>query len=51
VEAAKLVVDTRNATKDLGEFKERIIKLGAGNNEATGEEHEPERSRTNVVTH
>jgi hypothetical protein len=44
------VVDTRNATKDLGEFKERIIKLGAGN-DVTGEEHEPERSRTNVVTH
>ena len=30
--AAKLVIDTRNSTKDLHEFKERIIKLGAGTN-------------------
>ena len=30
VEAAKLVIDTRNATKDLHMFKDRIIKLGAG---------------------
>jgi len=30
VEAAKLVVDTRNATKELQKFKDRIIKLGAG---------------------
>ena len=30
VAAAKLVVDTRNATKDLHAFKDRIIKLGAG---------------------
>ena len=29
--AAKLVIDTRNSTKDLHEFKDRIIKLGAGN--------------------
>lgn len=34
VAASKLVVDTRNATKDLHEFKGRIIKLGAGNNAA-----------------
>ncbi len=32
VASAKLVIDTRNATKDLREFKDRIIKLGAGNN-------------------
>ena len=32
VEAAKLVIDTRNATKNLHAFKDRIIKLGAGNN-------------------
>ena len=31
VEAAQLVVDTRNATKNLHAFKDRIIKLGAGN--------------------
>ena len=28
---SKLVIDTRNATKDLQEFKDKIIKLGAGN--------------------
>ena len=32
VGAAKLVIDTRNATKNLHGFKDRIIKLGAGNN-------------------
>ena len=32
VEAAKLVIDTRNSTKDLRAFKDRIIKLGAGKN-------------------
>jgi len=32
VDAAKLVVDTRNSTKNLTAYKERIIKLGAGNN-------------------
>jgi UDP-N-acetyl-D-glucosamine dehydrogenase len=31
IAAAKLVVDTRNATKDLQQFKDKIIKLGAGN--------------------
>jgi UDP-N-acetyl-D-glucosamine dehydrogenase len=32
VDAAKLVVDTRNSTKNLHAYKDRIIKLGAGNN-------------------
>jgi len=32
VKAAKLVIDTRNSTKELREFKDKIIKLGAGNN-------------------
>jgi UDP-N-acetyl-D-glucosamine dehydrogenase len=40
VAASKLVVDTRNVTKDLVEFKDRIIKLGAGNNVASLAEHE-----------
>jgi UDP-N-acetyl-D-glucosamine dehydrogenase len=31
IAAAKLVVDTRNATKDLQQFKNKIVKLGAGN--------------------
>jgi UDP-N-acetyl-D-glucosamine dehydrogenase len=40
--ASKLVVDTRNATKDLQEFKDKIIKLGAGNNVASTLNHEDE---------
>ena len=36
VGAAKLVIDTRNATKDLAEFKDKIIKLGAGNKVRSG---------------
>ena len=35
VGAAKLVVDTRNSTKDLHEFKDHVIKLGAGNSVPT----------------
>ncbi len=51
--AAKLVVDTRNATKDLQEFKDKIIKLGAGNNVAPAANHEDEHDTTltNLVTH
>ena len=44
VQAAKLVVDTRNSTKDLHQFKDRIIKLGAGNSvrpENISDRHEP----------
>ena len=46
VEAARLVIDTRNATKDLRGFKDKIIKLGAGNNPPSAaahhdDEHEP----------
>jgi UDP-N-acetyl-D-glucosamine dehydrogenase len=40
VAASRLVVDTRNVTKDLVEFKDRIIKLGAGNNVASLSQHE-----------
>jgi UDP-N-acetyl-D-glucosamine dehydrogenase len=40
VTAAKLVVDTRNVIKDLVEFKNRIIKLGAGNNAASLQQNE-----------
>jgi UDP-N-acetyl-D-glucosamine dehydrogenase len=29
--AARLIIDTRNATRDLVGYKDRIIKLGAGN--------------------
>jgi UDP-N-acetyl-D-glucosamine dehydrogenase len=50
---SKLVVDTRNATKDLHEFKDKIIKLGAGNNVAlaSNEEDGQESARTNLGTH
>jgi UDP-N-acetyl-D-glucosamine dehydrogenase len=44
VEAAKLVIDTRNATKNLHMYQDRIIKLGAGNNPPPdarhGDDHE-----------
>jgi UDP-N-acetyl-D-glucosamine dehydrogenase len=42
VAAARLVVDTRNVTKDLTEFKTRIIKLGAGHNAPSRQQHEDE---------
>ena len=51
VQAAKLVVDTRNSTKDLHQFKERIIKLGAGNSvrpENISDRHEESHA---VITH
>jgi UDP-N-acetyl-D-glucosamine dehydrogenase len=35
IAAAKLVVDTRNATKELQQFNDKIIKLGAGNSVAS----------------
>ena len=42
IASAKLVIDTRNATKGFGEFKDRIIKLGAGNKAAVVRHHEDE---------
>ena len=48
VAASKLVVDTRNVTKDLAEFKERIIKLGAGNNVASLSEHKNDEEKAAV---
>ncbi len=44
--ASKLVVDTRNATKNLQQFKDKIIKLGAGNNVASASNHEDEQEST-----
>ena len=38
--SAKLTIDTRNATKDLHQFRDRIIKLGAGNGRAAPLSHE-----------
>lgn len=40
VDAAKLVVDTRNSTKNLHVYKDRIIKLGAGNNVPSSSHHD-----------
>ena len=42
IASAKLVIDTRNATKGFDEFKDRIIKLGAGNKAAVFGHHEDE---------
>jgi UDP-N-acetyl-D-glucosamine dehydrogenase len=42
IQSAKLVVDTRNVTKGLDQFKDRIIKLGAGSKPATGTHHDGE---------
>ena len=53
VAASKLVVDTRNATKDLQEFKDRIIKLGAGNRVVSVANNEDEHGieLANLATH
>ena len=53
IAASKLVVDTRNATKDLQEFKDKIIKLGAGNNITSAANHEDEHESiaANPATH
>jgi UDP-N-acetyl-D-glucosamine dehydrogenase len=53
VEAAKLVIDTRNATKGLQGYKDRIIKLGAGNNVPSPSHHENghELPQVGLVTH
>ena len=42
IASAKLVIDTRNATKGFDEFEDRIIKLGAGNKAAVVGHHEDE---------
>jgi UDP-N-acetyl-D-glucosamine dehydrogenase len=53
VAASKLVVDTRNATKELQEFKDKIIKLGAGNNVASPSRYDDdaEKPAISLVTH
>lgn len=53
IDASKLVVDTRNATKDLQQFKNKIIKLGAGNNVTSAANHEDEHESiaANLTTH
>jgi UDP-N-acetyl-D-glucosamine dehydrogenase len=52
VQASKLVIDTRNATKDLHEFRDRIIKLGAGDNRpARSRYDEDHESPSGMTTH
>jgi len=53
IDASKLVVDTRNATKDLQQFKDKIIKLGAGNSVTSAANHEDEHESiaANLTTH
>jgi UDP-N-acetyl-D-glucosamine dehydrogenase len=46
VDAAKLVVDTRNSTKNIKGYKDRIIKLGAGNNVPPRSAHDDEHEVT-----
>jgi UDP-N-acetyl-D-glucosamine dehydrogenase len=50
VEAARLVIDTRNATKDLHVFKEKIIKLGAGRHAASNARHEDDHETALEIT-
>jgi hypothetical protein len=47
------VVDTRNATKNLVEFKDKVIKLGAGNHVAFLSQHEngEQKAVVSLVTH
>jgi UDP-N-acetyl-D-glucosamine dehydrogenase len=42
VTAAQLVIDTRNATKGFDPFKDKIIKLGAGNRPVIAGHHDDE---------
>ena len=53
IASARLVIDTRNATKDLAEFKDRIIKLGAGNSIAAASHDDVEHAQlgTSLVAH
>jgi UDP-N-acetyl-D-glucosamine dehydrogenase len=50
VAAARLVIDTRNATKDLNAFTDNIIKLGAGNKPSAVSEQENQHGTTNGFT-
>jgi UDP-N-acetyl-D-glucosamine dehydrogenase len=51
VEAANLVIDTRNATKNLHAFKDRIIKLGAGSNPSRPAHYDDHEPSVEVTTH
>jgi UDP-N-acetyl-D-glucosamine dehydrogenase len=49
IASAKLVIDTRNATKGFAEFRDRIIKLGAGNKTALAGHDEDEHDIVGVA--
>jgi UDP-N-acetyl-D-glucosamine dehydrogenase len=53
IAAAKLVVDTRNATKGLQQFKDKVIKLGAGNGLAPLPRHPDDHKKApmSLLTH
>lgn len=53
VASARLIVDTRNATKDFHTFADHVIKLGAGHNPrvVSGNEDENESPVLNGTTH
>jgi UDP-N-acetyl-D-glucosamine dehydrogenase len=51
VEAAKLVIDTRNSTKELHVFRDKIIKLGAGNNPAARARQAQAHDTLDIHTH
>jgi UDP-N-acetyl-D-glucosamine dehydrogenase len=50
VSSAKLVIDTRNVTKGMDEFRERIIKLGAGNKPAAATARSDEEAHARIGT-
>ncbi len=50
LQSAKLVIDTRNATKDLPQFKDRVLKLGAGNNVASAAHQEDGHDVSSAIT-
>jgi UDP-N-acetyl-D-glucosamine dehydrogenase len=49
IASAKLVIDTRNATKGFDEFRDRIIKLGAGNKTVLAGHEEDEHEMVGVA--
>ena len=53
IAAAKLVVDTRNTTKDVQQFKDKVIKLRAGNSLASLPRHldDHKKASISIVTH
>ena len=51
IKSAKLIIDTRNVTKGMDEFKDRIIKLGAGNKPASIVHHDEQQGSGGEMVH